>query len=520
VTVFHESLAAGARRALGAADAAANRLYGSALNPLYHSGAVVVLLLGVLIASGIYLTVFYRLGAPYDSVAGLTGQVWAGRWIRSLHRYAADAAVAAAALHAVRLFAQRRSWGPRALAWISGVFLLFLVLVCGWTGYVMIWDAPGQLLAIEGARILDVLPIFGEPVGRAFVGERPLPTAFFFLNLFLHLALPIGLALVLWVHVSRVARPQLLPPRALSAWIVGLLTALSVLWPIGMAARADLLRLPGRVPLDAFYAFWLPLARAVPPWAVWTAGGALALALLLVPLWSRPRPERPAPSVVNERLCTGCEQCYLDCPYEAISMHARADGRAELVALVDPSRCVSCGICAGSCAPMGVGPPGRTGRDQLANARAFLAERRPGPADVVVIACDRGAGGAAGRPMDGAPVFAVACAGSLHTSVVELFIRSGVRGVLVATCPPRDCWNREGVAWLDERLYHEREAELQERVDRRRLRVVSASAGESREVLQALRSFHAELGALEGATAEAVVDLEAECETAPSAEEA
>ena len=45
---------------------------------------------------------------------------------------------------------------------------------------------------------------------------------------------------------------------------------------------------------------------------------------------------------------------------------------AGMVARVDPDLCVSCGICAGSCAPMVVGPPGRSGRDQLAQVRANL----------------------------------------------------------------------------------------------------------------------------------------------------
>ena len=28
----------------------------------------------------------------------------------------------------------------------------------------------------------------------------------------------------------------------------------------------------------------------------------------------------PAPSVVDEDICTGCRQCALDCPYDAITM--------------------------------------------------------------------------------------------------------------------------------------------------------------------------------------------------------
>ncbi|HSR42029.1 MAG TPA: cytochrome b N-terminal domain-containing protein, partial [Longimicrobiales bacterium] len=365
------------------ADALFNRLYGWRGNPLYHSGAIAVASFVVLLVTGVYLLLFYRIGSPWASVAAITQQAWTGRWIRSLHRYASDVAVVAVLVHALRMFLQGRSWGPRALAWVSGLVLLFVLLVCGWTGYVMVWDGQARLLAVEGARLLDAVPIFSESLVRGFSGEAPIPGAFFFLNLFLHIALPIGLALLLWVHVSRVARPGLLPPRPLLWASLGLLVAVSVLWPVGMAAEADPLRLATDVPVDLFYGFFLPVTRELHPGWVWAGGSLLAAVALLVPVWARPpEPVRPEPSVVDERLCTGCEQCWLDCPYEAIAMVERDDDRPTLVARVDPELCVSCGICAGSCAPMGVGPPGRTGRDQLATVRAFIDRRRPGPGDV------------------------------------------------------------------------------------------------------------------------------------------
>jgi coenzyme F420-reducing hydrogenase delta subunit/Pyruvate/2-oxoacid:ferredoxin oxidoreductase delta subunit len=501
-----------ARRALGRADALMNRLYGWRYNPLYHSGAVVVALLVVLLVTGIYLLFFYRLGAPYASVAALTAQSWLGRWIRGLHRYASDAAVIAALVHALRVYAQGRSWGPRTLAWVTGLILLFVVFVSGWTGYVMVWDVQAQVLATEGARLFDVLPIFSEPISRAFVGERPIPGAFFFLNLFAHIAFPIGLGLVVWLHVSRVARPGLLPPRPLMWGIVGLLCLLAVAWPVTMGPAADLFRLPGPAPYDLFYAFWLPLVRPLPAGVAWGLFTLIALALVLIPVWTKPAAAlRPAPSAVDQNLCSGCEQCYLDCPYEAIAMIGRpggtAEGRSALVAHVDPARCVSCGICAGSCAPMGVGPPGRTGRDQLAAVRAFALKRRLGPRDVVVVACDRSAGGTAE-----VPVFEVTCGGNLHTSVVEYLVRAGAGGVLVVSCPPRDCWSREGPKWLEQRLYHEREAELQERVDRRRVRLVHAGAAECGVVVAAIVQFRAEITTLAASPGEAEPDFARECE--------
>lgn len=516
-----------ALRLLTAADAACNRLYGSRANPLYQSGAIVVALLLVLIVTGLWLLLFYRVGAPYASVAAIAADPWVGRWVRGVHRYASDAAVVFTVVHLFRMYAQGRSWGPRALAWTSGVVALGLLFVCGLTGYVMVWDAFGQLLAQEGARMLDSLPILSEPLGRAFTGEQELAGAFFFINLFAHIAIPLGLGLVLWVHVSRVARPTLLPPRRLLWALVGGLVALAIVWPATLAAPADAFRLPDMVPVDALFAFWLPLVRPLPAGAALATLVGAVLAMLAVPLVARRRgAAAPPPSVVDEDICTGCRQCSLDCPHDAITMIARRPdsrsvARSAEVALVNPDLCVSCGICSGSCPPMGVGPAGRTGRDQVARVRAFVPEAQVAAGRTVVVCCDRGARGWRARiEAEGAAVYEVDCAGNLHSSVVELLVRGGAAGVLVVACPPRDCWNREGPTWLVERLFNDREAELQARVDRRRVRVAHANASEAREALAALRAFMADTAALDRARAEASPEVDVACVPAAVEEDA
>lgn len=503
-----------ALRVLAPLDATFTRLYGWRGNPLLHSGAIVGALLLVLIVTGLWLILFYRVGSPYGSVAAITADPWVGRWVRGIHRYASDAAVVAAGVHALRMFAQGRSWGPRALAWCTGVLLVLLLYGIGLTGYVMVWDTFAYAIAVEGARLLDSLPVLSEPIGRAFTGEETLLGPFFFLNLFAHIALPLGLALVLWLHVSRLARPVLLPPRRLTIALVAVLVALAFLRPVGMQPEATPFLLPAQVVIDLLYGFWLPIVRPLP------AGIALAsvvtgsLLVFLVPVMTRRRgTTRPRPSSVDESRCTGCRQCSLDCPYDAISMIARAPGgRAAEFARVDPDLCVSCGICAGSCAPMAVGPPGRTGRDQLARVREFIAQAGVGPGRHVVVCCERGARAWGHRlAADGAAVHPVDCTGSLHTSVVELLVRAGAEGVLVISCPPRDCWNREGPRWLNERLYHEREAELKARVDRHRIRLVHAGAGEAREALAALRAFRRDTIGLASTTPAALAELELDC---------
>jgi coenzyme F420-reducing hydrogenase delta subunit len=195
-----------------------------------------------------------------------------------------------------------------------------------------------------------------------------------------------------------------------------------------------------------------------------------------------------------------------------------SDDDTREVAVVNEAFCVSCGICSASCAPMVVGPPERTGRDELTEIRAFIAEQSIGPKDVVVIACARGAGRlAAQAEVEGARIFSVICIGNLHTSVIEFLLRAGTGGVLIASCPPRDCWSREGPRWLEERVYHGREAELRDSVDRRRIRIVYAGEGERRVVLSALAEFRRDVAELDNVVGEDGIEIDTECEREPRA---
>lgn len=507
-----------AERVLRALDASATRLYGWRYNPLHQSGTIAFVLLLLLIVTGLYLLVFYRVSAPWASVERIAGDPWLGSWIRSVHRFASDAMVIAVVVHAFRMFAQARSWGPRALAWVSGVVLLLFVFVSGWTGYVIVWDTFGARLAVAGARLFDALPVLSEPVRRIFSGERPIPAAFFFINLFLHVAIPLGVAAGLWIHVSRVARPALFPPRVITWSVIGALTLLAMIWPAPLPPEANPLRLVSSVPADLFYAFWLPWTERMPEWFGWLGASVTFLAAIAIPrIMRRPREGVWTPSVVDERLCTGCNQCPQDCPWEAIAMRARTDDRPTLVAHVNPALCVSCGICAGSCAPMGVGPALRTGRDQVSDIRQLaqvfvLANEVP---IVAIICANAPPAHRAALEGAGATLHTLSCTGNLHTSALELALRGGAAGVIVFSCPPRDCRGREGPKWLEQRVYFDREAELQPRVDRRRLRLATAAAGDLAGTVAAFETFRREILALDLPGADGNLEADAECVPQP-----
>jgi coenzyme F420-reducing hydrogenase delta subunit len=137
----------------------------------------------------------------------------------------------------------------------------------------------------------------------------------------------------------------------------------------------------------------------------------------------------------------------------------------------------------------------------------------------VLVACAHGAGDLGGTErFQDAHVYLLSCAGNLHTTVVELLIRGGAGGVMVAACPERDCWNREGPGWTEGRLFHDREAELKERVDRRRVRLVHAGLGDRAPLARHLAAFQRDVAALERAGRDQDLEVDLECD-APDREE-
>jgi coenzyme F420-reducing hydrogenase delta subunit len=113
----------------------------------------------------------------------------------------------------------------------------------------------------------------------------------------------------------------------------------------------------------------------------------------------------------------------------------------------------------------------------------------------------------------GAYIHTVTCAGNLHTSVIEIALRGGAPGVIVYGCPPRDCVGREGPKWLNERVYNDREAELQARVDRRRVRIATAAPGDLGGVLESFDAFASDLARLAQPSRAVVGEVELECES-------
>lgn len=474
------------------------RFFAPGRNPFYFLGALSFFFFWTVLGTGAYLLIFYRLNidGAYDSIGHLTErQPYWGGIIRSLHRYAADGLMIAMILHGLRVFLADQYRGARWVAWVSGVVVLGFVWFEGILGYWMVWDDRAQFIALKTAEFLDVLPIIGPSLPRAFLSRDIVTNLFFLVIIALHIALLILMLILLWLHASRITRPVLNPPRGLMPGVFFCLLILSLLSPAISGPRADASLLPVSLPLDWFYLGSYPFLHSIPPgvnWFLLLTGAAL---LVVIP-WLGHIP-RPQPVSVLLRRCNECVLCYQDCPYEAITMAPRTDGRPyEREAVVDADLCVSCGICVGSCSTAALTLPDYSlaGLGSEIKKRVHRGSIEGAGSPVVVFLCERAVPAETVR--NTAPwidPIMLPCIGTVHPLLIEHAFKSGAAGVFLAGCPEGNCYYRTGDRLLAERIAGFREPYLKKSVDLLKVRMAGFSAVRARDAVAEIERFQGEL---------------------------
>jgi NAD(P)H-flavin reductase/quinol-cytochrome oxidoreductase complex cytochrome b subunit len=279
------------QRGFLAAEHLFNKAFGDALNPFYYLGAIAYFLLWIVVASGLYLYVFFSTGVAeaYESVERLThAQWWLGGVMRSFHRYASDAMVLAMVLHLVRHFTFDRHRGFRWFSWVSGVIVLWLVYISGVNGYMLPWDRTAQYVTQTTAEWLDWLPVFSGALIRNFIASDAVNDRLFSLLSFLHIGFPLGVLALLWIHTHRVPGARTSPPRPLAIGITLAMLVLSLVKPALSGPPADLSASPTTVPIDWFYLAIYPLLQTWGAAIVWAIVGGVTLVMLALP-WLPPK---------------------------------------------------------------------------------------------------------------------------------------------------------------------------------------------------------------------------------------
>jgi ubiquinol-cytochrome c reductase cytochrome b subunit len=152
-------------------------------------GEITVFSFIVLVATGVFLALFFEptlaptrydgpyeplrgatISRAYDSTLALSFEIPGGLLMRQTHHWAALVFVVSISLHTIRIFFTGAFRSPRILNHYTGVILLALSLVLGFTGYSLADDLlSGMGVAIGYAAALSI-PLVGGDIGSALWG--------------------------------------------------------------------------------------------------------------------------------------------------------------------------------------------------------------------------------------------------------------------------------------------------------------------------------------------------------------
>lgn len=470
------------------------------LNPLNQFGAIANTCLMIAVVSGIALLFWYSPSVHQAHASlELLRTSFLGQLVRSIHRYSSDGCLFFVLLHAFRIVAQRRFTGARWLAWTTGAVLLGLLWFIGWTGYWLVWDVRGQHTALGTARFFDSLPIFTEPLSRSFLTDQSVPSLFFFLIFFAHMLTPLAMGVGLWMHLMRVNRARFLASTQMTLWIGASLVALSLLAPSFSAAPAQMTVKTAKFTIDWWYLWPLALTDRLGGGALWGIFSLGGLAFLSVPWTMARRRLNPPKAEVELPRCIGCSLCAKDCPFNAITMIPREDGRKfEVQSSVNPALCVSCGICTGACDSQAINLPVLNSRSVEKELQQWIqGQTAMGKPAFIAFCCGESAGSllkanqtGVSDLLPGYRIQNVPCVGWVSAVMLERLLRNGASGILVVGCGHGDPVFREGMKWFDERLQGSREPKFDARkADPTRVLHVKFNRGEAASLAAAAAEF-------------------------------
>lgn len=285
----------------------------------YYWGGMTLLLIGIQIASGVLLLLYYRPSAQeaFESVRFIMTKVEFGWLVRSVHVWSANLVIFSAAVHLISTFFLKAYRPPRELTWVSGVALLFLLMGFGFTGYLLPWNTLAFFATKVGTQIAGIVPGVGPLLqvflrGGTDVGDVTL-TRFFWLHIAI---LPLGLVGLLMLHLFMIQLQGMSKPpsvtddrsmpffpnfflRDLIAWslILGAVLAVSVYWPATLGEKADpFAPTPAGIQPEWYFLWMFQTLKLVPGHVFGLEGelvavgltGVAGLALLLVPWLDRP----------------------------------------------------------------------------------------------------------------------------------------------------------------------------------------------------------------------------------------
>src|SRR5580658_10295887 len=173
-------------------------------NIWYFFGSLALLVLVLQLATGIFLTMFYKPGdlTSFDSVEYIMREVDYGWLIRYLHSTGASAFFIVVYLHMFRALLYGSYKAPRELLWLLGMLVYLALMAEAFMGYVLPWGNMSFWGAQVIVNLFGTIPVIGPPLVEWIRGDYGIADATVNRFFALHVAaIPLALLLLVMLHL-------------------------------------------------------------------------------------------------------------------------------------------------------------------------------------------------------------------------------------------------------------------------------------------------------------------------------
>ncbi len=173
-------------------------------NYLWNFGAIAMVMLMVMIASGLVLAMHYTADTKlsFNVVERIMRDVDYGWLVRYIHMNGASMFFIAVYVHIFRGLYYGSYKQPRELLWILGVLILLLMMATAFMGYVLPWGQMSFWGATVITNLFSAIPLIGDTIVTwlwgGFSVDNPTLTRFFAL----HFLLPFVILGVVFLHIA------------------------------------------------------------------------------------------------------------------------------------------------------------------------------------------------------------------------------------------------------------------------------------------------------------------------------
>jgi quinol-cytochrome oxidoreductase complex cytochrome b subunit len=287
----------------------------------YYFGGVSLFLFIIQVVTGILLLLYYKSGEElaFESINFIMSKVQFGWLIRSIHSWTANLFILSAMIHMFSVFFGKAYRKPREITWVTGMFMFFLALGFGFSGYLLPWNELAFFATKVGTDIAGVVPVIGKPLMIFLRGGEEVTGATLSRFFGFHVAVLPGLFTVfLSIHLLLVQRQGMSDPlhigkeserktmpffpnfilRDLTLWllVLNLLAILAVFFPWELGKKADAFAsAPAGIKPEWYFLYMFQTLKYIPG-KLWFLDGEILGVLLfgfagllwtMVPFWDR-----------------------------------------------------------------------------------------------------------------------------------------------------------------------------------------------------------------------------------------